>query len=71
MPVAIQLPLFNTPATPDVELETFWSAREILEGLQIELCNDENGDEVYGSDLAHVWVLVNDCCKVIHDQGVG
>jgi hypothetical protein len=66
MPVAIQLPLFNTPDTPDVELETFWSAREILEGLQIDL-----DEETYGADLALVWCLVNDSCKAIHGQGVG
>lgn len=72
MTVAVQSSMFGAEHDgPDVQIETFWNAREILEGLQSELCSSEEGDEKYGADLALVWVLVNDCCKLIHGEGVG
>ena len=61
----------NQIGKPDTSLETFWEAREYIEGMQ-EYFSDEYGDEDDRvRQTAHIWVLLNDACTKIHGQGVG
>lgn len=64
---AVQLPLFTAESDgPDVQYETFQEAREIIEGLQCSYDVDEEQQR----DFAVLWCLIEDCCKLIHGQGV-